>query len=412
MKNITKGKIMNNFKKIGLSALAGSLAMVSANAVEYTMSGEIASSFQTAKGATSTEANNGKGFGTETDLTFTAAGELDNGFTVDMLMGVNTAAALSNSSSQVTLGMGSLGAVRLNHNGGSSANAIDDVMPNAYQETWDGLSDGSNPSFFGDMNSSGSIEYRTPAVEYSGVTISGSVLYDPNSASQSTTASPSGGANGVRGIGATSITGQSATIKLTHASGLEIGGGIEDAADDAGMTGVMGNTSQQTGGSPMAEVEYGGIKVGGSKLLLIIPLLSMLGGGAWAGFELYNEFRVLKATVMKYQPPDITGIEQEIAVIKETLVSVGESVELAKDYTRTIKNDLKDDLARQETLMDRLENKVNASQDEIDKTIDVAGERFDARRDALYSDTDRKIKELEDRLGAKLQRALDNPLAN
>jgi hypothetical protein len=162
----------------------------------------------------------------------------------------------------------------------------------------------------------------------------------------------------------------------------------------------------------MAEVEYGGVKVGGSKLLLIIPLISMLGGGAWAGFELFNEFRVLKATVMEYQPPDITGIEQDIAVIQETLISVSESVELAKDYTRTIKNDLKDDLARQESLMDRLENKVNASQDEIDKTIDVAGERFDARRDALYSDTDRKIKELEDRLGAKLQRALDNPLAN
>ena len=162
----------------------------------------------------------------------------------------------------------------------------------------------------------------------------------------------------------------------------------------------------------MAEVEYGGIKVGGSKLLLIIPLISMLGGGAWAGFELFNEFRVLKATVMEYQPPDITGIEQDIAVIQETLVSVSESVELAKDYTRTIKNDLKDDLARQETLMDRLENKVNASQDGIDKTIDVADERFDARRDALYSDTDRKIKELEERLSAKLQRALDNPLAN
>ena len=162
----------------------------------------------------------------------------------------------------------------------------------------------------------------------------------------------------------------------------------------------------------MAEVEYGGVKVGGSKLLLIIPLLSMLGGGAWAGFELYNEFRVLKATVMKYQPPDISGIKQDIAVIEETLISVSESVELAKDYTRTIKNDLKDDLARQESLMDRLENKVNDSQDKIDETIDVAGERFDARRDALYSDTDRKIKELEDRLGAKLQRALDNPLAN
>ena len=162
----------------------------------------------------------------------------------------------------------------------------------------------------------------------------------------------------------------------------------------------------------MAEVEYGGLKVGGSKLLLIIPLLSMLGGGSWAAFELFNEFRVLKATVMEYQPPDITGIEQNIAVIEETLVGVSESVEQAKDYTRSIKNDLKDDLARQEALMERLEDKVNASQDEIDETIDVAGERFDARRDALYSDTDRKIKELEDRLGAKLQRALDNPLAN
>ena len=162
----------------------------------------------------------------------------------------------------------------------------------------------------------------------------------------------------------------------------------------------------------MAEVEYGGLKVGGSKLLLIIPLLSMLGGGAWAGFELFNEFRVLKATVMEYQPPDITGIEQDIAVLQETLVSVSESVELAKDYTRTIKNDLKDDLARQETIMDRLENKVNESQDKIDETIDKANERFDARRDALYSDTDRKIKELEERLNGKLQRALDNPLAN
>ena len=34
----------------------------------------------------------------------------------------------------------------------------------------------------------------------------------------------------------------------------------------------------------MAEVEYGGIKVGGSKLLLIIPLIGTLGGGLWAGF--------------------------------------------------------------------------------------------------------------------------------
>ena len=38
----------------------------------------------------------------------------------------------------------------------------------------------------------------------------------------------------------------------------------------------------------MAEVEYGGVKLSGGKLLLILPLLGTLGGGLWAGFEFYN----------------------------------------------------------------------------------------------------------------------------
>ena len=162
----------------------------------------------------------------------------------------------------------------------------------------------------------------------------------------------------------------------------------------------------------MAEIEYAGVKVGGSKALLIIPLLGTILGALWGGFEVYQRYLDMEAKISAFESPDLSVIEKNIAVIEETLVSVSDSVEQAKDYTRSIKNDLKDDLARQEALMERLEDKVNNSQDEIDETIDIAGERFDARRDALYSDTDRKIKELEERLGSKLQRALDNPLAN
>jgi hypothetical protein len=44
--------------------------------------------------------------------------------------------------------------------------------------------------------------------------------------------------------------------------------------------------------------------------------------------------------------------------------------------------------------------------------IDKANERFENKRDSLKSDTDRDMKELEDRLTKKLQRALDNPLAD
>ena len=42
------------------------------------------------------------------------------------------------------------------------------------------------------------------------------------------------------------------------------------------------------GENKMAEVEYAGVKVGGSKLLLIIPLLGTIVGGLWGGFELYK----------------------------------------------------------------------------------------------------------------------------
>jgi len=93
----------------------------------------------------------------------------------------------------------------------------------------------------------------------------------------------------------------------------------------------------------MAEIEYAGVKVGGSKALLIIPLLGTILGALWGGFEVYQRYLDMEAKIDSYIAPDLTGIEQELAVIEETLISVSESVELAREYTRTIKNDLKDD---------------------------------------------------------------------
>ena len=55
---------------------------------------------------------------------------------------------------------------------------------------------------------------------------------------------------------------------------------------------------------------------------------------------------------------------------------------------------------------------MRESEKEVREMVDEADIRFDNKRDRLYSDTDRKIKELDDRLSAKIQEALDNPLAN
>ena len=45
----------------------------------------------------------------------------------------------------------------------------------------------------------------------------------------------------------------------------------------------------------MAEVEYKGIKIGGSKLLLVLPLVGTIIGGLWGGFELYNRYLMMVA---------------------------------------------------------------------------------------------------------------------
>jgi len=206
-----------NIKKIGLTALAGSLMATSAFAVDYSVSGAMTAKYSDQSG---TVTNNADGIGLDTDLTLSSSGELDNGFTVSAVMAIDTNAALSNTSSQLTIGMGSLGTLQLNQNVGSKTNAIDDVLPYAYNETWDGLSD-VNPSFFGDQQLDGSVDYRTPAFEVSGLTVNASVTYDfATDVAGATSGAPAAGANN-------SSTGY--TLQLGHDSGLEIGGGYIEA---------------------------------------------------------------------------------------------------------------------------------------------------------------------------------------
>ena len=238
---------MNKLTKIGVSALAGSLAVVSANATEYVMSGGMTTTFSTQDSPSGLETASGKGFGLATDLGFTASGELDNGYTVTAFMSVDTDTALTNTSSQLTVGMGSLGTLQLNNIAGSKANGIDDVTPNAYNETWDGLSP-DNISFFGSLTSSGSLDYRIPAQEFMGTTINASATFDPNA---------SGGHVSKAGVSSTTIGGHAYTLQLAHESGVEIGGGIESVNDGQGKP-LSEDTDQYT-----AYIKYatGGISV-------------------------------------------------------------------------------------------------------------------------------------------------------
>ena len=93
---------MNKLKTIGLSALAGSLAVTTAsNAVEYALSGD-AYVVYSSEDDTTTEAASGKTFAADMDLYTNASTELDNGFTVSFFQGINTVFLLSYFDNDIT----------------------------------------------------------------------------------------------------------------------------------------------------------------------------------------------------------------------------------------------------------------------------------------------------------------------
>jgi Skp family chaperone for outer membrane proteins len=151
----------------------------------------------------------------------------------------------------------------------------------------------------------------------------------------------------------------------------------------------------------MAEFEFAGMTFKGGKAAILLTALSTLGGASWATFEFYKDYMDMKEIV---QNIDVDAIAARNDVMETKLDD-------AIEYTRDIKSGLRDDILRIEKQADRAEDKVRASEEKVREMIDSASERFESKRDALSSDTSREMKELEDRLTKKLQRALDNPLA-
>jgi outer membrane protein OmpU len=119
---------MNNFKKIGVSALAGSLVAFTANAGEMTVSGGASIGVEHINGGA---ANGGKSFYMGNQLTFSGGGELDNGMNVSLSFVIDQGDDETDTSTQsgnspfdshsVSIGMDGLGTMTFHGEGGDSA---------------------------------------------------------------------------------------------------------------------------------------------------------------------------------------------------------------------------------------------------------------------------------------------------
>jgi ABC-type transporter Mla subunit MlaD len=159
----------------------------------------------------------------------------------------------------------------------------------------------------------------------------------------------------------------------------------------------------------MAEFEFGGMTFKGGKMMIVLTALSTLGGTLWGGFEFYKDYMDMKEII---QNIDTTSIENRNKIIEQKLDDALLRIDEAVDYSRSIKNDLRDDFNRMEQNVDRVEDNNRELETKVGEMIDRAAERFDAKRDSLASDNRLAMDALESRLNKKLQQALDNPLAN
>jgi len=146
----------------------------------------------------------------------------------------------------------------------------------------------------------------------------------------------------------------------------------------------------------------------GARIAAVMGLSSIL-GTLYGGFLIYQK-------VEEIANLDLGAYQQQMEVMD---TKVTEAVE----YSRDIKNGLRDDILRIEQQADRTEDLVRDTtrelrdsmdtvETEVRQIIDTAEDRFEARREQLRTSQDQDMKELEERLEALVQRALDNPLAD
>ena len=137
-------------------------------------------------------------------------------------------------------------------------------------------------------------------------------------------------------------------------------------------------------------------------MAIAFTALTTLGGASWGAFEFYKDYMDMKEIVQNIDVGDIQARNDVIEV----------KLDEAIDYSRSIKNDLRDDFNRMERRVDRFSTTVRSMEEKVDDQIERANEKFDTKRETLQNDTRLMVEQLEDRLNKKIQSVLDNPLSD
>jgi len=245
---------MNKLTKIGASALAGSLVASSAYAgsVSVGATWEVTGEYVNNAKATSGVANEtGNPFGSKANLSFSGSGETDFG-TASWFMFTNDAQG-GVSSHSITLDMGDMGLVGFDQGTGAfGIGTIDDKMPTAYEEIWNGTAQSNGDILDGSGGAAGVFGYKNT---FAGMDVN--LEYAPSVGS------------GDAGDGAVShdasiADGTSLNVAITNSSmveGLTFGVGVGETDYDR-ASGDVANLGETKSSTAFATYAFGPVTVG------------------------------------------------------------------------------------------------------------------------------------------------------
>jgi hypothetical protein len=147
------------------------------------------------------------------------------------------------------------------------------------------------------------------------------------------------------------------------------------------------------------------MKLSFGSIMAILAFLSTVVGGLYGGFVMYQKIEEVAGL-------DLGEYQQAMDVMDAKVTGISEKVEESVEYSRDIKNGLREDILSIEKQTDRVEDMVRKSEDKVRTMIDNAEVRFENQRERVRVSQSGAMKELEEKLMDKMQRALDNPLAD
>jgi hypothetical protein len=144
-------------------------------------------------------------------------------------------------------------------------------------------------------------------------------------------------------------------------------------------------------------ISIGGYSFTPAKLMIAGGIVSTILGGLYGAFEVYKDYMDMKAAISEYVAPDLSGINERISVMEKEMQATKSSVMEATEYTNEIKNDLKRDIRRVESIVETAERATKESARETMQDV---------------KDVRNELKSLSKEVDDKIKKALDNPLAN